>query len=97
MDEWDRWRSQHVASEITRVFLFRDAVAPLARRVRFTLNAGSSLCGVAALCGGGFKTSLALAAAAFAGTFLEEGLRRWLFFVGTPAPQMPRSVSGEAL
>lgn len=97
MDEWDRWRSQHVASEMARVFLFRDAVAPLARRVRFALNAGSSLCGVAALCGGSVKTSLALAAAAFAGTFLEEGLRRWLFFVGTPAPQMPRSVSGEAL
>jgi DMSO reductase anchor subunit len=94
-DEFDRSRSRDAGGDIAGVFWFRDAVVPHARSARFALNAGASLSGMLALCGGSGTASVALAAASFAGTFLEEGLRRWLFFVGTPAPQMPRSRSGE--
>jgi Fe-S-cluster-containing dehydrogenase component/DMSO reductase anchor subunit len=94
LDEWDRSRSRDAGGDIARVFWFRDAVVPHARSARLALNAVASLCGIFVLYGGGGKASVALAAASLAGTFLEEGLRRWLFFVGTPAPQMPRSRSG---
>jgi hypothetical protein len=97
LDEWDRRRSRGAGGTIAGVFLFRDTVVPRARPVRLALCAGSSLCGMFALFGGGGKVYVAFAAASFALTFVEEGFRRWLFFVGTPAPQMPRSHSGEAL
>lgn len=94
-EEWDQRRTHAAGGELARVFSFRETVAPRARLGRFTLNLGSSLCGVLALCGVGGAMAPAFAAAAFLGTFLNEGLRRWLFFVGTPAPQMPRSISEE--
>ena len=97
LDEWDRRGRRAAGGAIAGVFLFRDTVVPRARQVRLALCAGSSLCGMFALFGGGGKASLAFAAASFALTFVEEGFRRWLFFVGTPAPQMPRSLSRETL
>lgn len=97
LNEWDRRRSRVAGGAIAGVLLFRDAVVPSARWLRLALSAGSSLCGVFALFGGGGKVSVAFAAASFALTFVEEGFQRWLFFVGTPAPQMPRSLPGEAL
>jgi Fe-S-cluster-containing dehydrogenase component/DMSO reductase anchor subunit len=95
-EEWDLRRCRARGGELATVVAFRTAVTPAARWVLLGLNVGCSVLGVFGLLAGEGMVSLTCATVSFAGTLVAELLRRWLFFVGTPAPQMPRSVSGES-
>jgi DMSO reductase anchor subunit len=95
-EEWDLRRCRARGGELATVVAFRTAVTPAARWVLLGLNVGCSVLGVFGLLAGEGMVSLTCATVSFAGTMVAELLRRWIFFVGTPAPQMPRSVSGES-